>query len=755
MSNQVNYLYEFGPFRVDVADRLLLRDGEAVPLTPKAFETLLLLVESQGHTVEKDELMRRLWPDTFVEEANLTNNISLLRKALEESPNGHEYIKTVPRRGYRFVGDVNTVVAEDMVVASRDQAVESAASPAVTERGGKTRLFGNVPLAWPVAVAIAVVAALALGVAYFRRAPAGVEPMRVSISLPEKETTDGNTLSISPDGRRVAFIARSDGKTRLWVRPLGSFAARPLTGTEDAGQPFWSPDSQSIGFFGWSQDTPGGKLKKIDVSGGPTQVLCDARRGGGSWNRNGVILFGSENGGVQRVSAAGGEVTPVTALDRSRQEMSHLWPYFLPDGHHFLYLAAIAQQAGGEVYLASLDGKETKRLLAADTNAVYAPPGYLLFVRDGTLLAQRFDVALLELTGEPMRIAEQVQFNDWTHRGHFSVSENGVLVYYSGVEENSQLGWFDRTGKSLGLVGGGGGPRYASLSPDEKRVAFSLRDPQVGSYHLWLLDLVRGTNSRFTSDPANDFQAIWSPDGSSIVWGSSREGLRGNGPLETEPDKTRAAVALSPLSLYQKMTTGTGQDELLLKSSLVTVPTDWSADGRLIVYQQSGPKKKWDLWVLPLDGERKPSVFLQTEFNETDARFSPDVKWLAYTSDLSGSKEVYVQDFPAAGGKWTISTRGGSYPRWRRDGKELFYVSADQKLMAVEVKSSASFEPGAPKVLFDLRSVRRLGSNYDVVFFGDYNVTADGQRFLLRTSPHEAAPTQISVVLNWTADVKK
>jgi Tol biopolymer transport system component len=592
-----------------------------------------------------------------------------------------------------------------------------------------------VPRAWLVGVAMAVVAALALAEAYFRRAPAGVELMRFSISLPEKETTGGNTLSISPDGRLVAFIAMSEGKTRLWVRPRGSFAAQPLTGTEDATQPFWSPDSRAIGFITAKHETPGGTLKKIEVSGGPPQVVCDASTGGGTWNRDGVILFGSGRG-VQRVSAAGGEVTPVTTLDRSRQEIGHLWPYFLPDGRHFLYLAAIAQHAGGEVYLASLDGKETKRfLLVADTNAVYAPPGYLLFVREGTLFGQRFDAAQLQLAGEPVHIAEQVQFNNWTHRGHFSVSDTGVLVYYSPAagEQNAQLGWFDRAGKSLGLVGERAVSSYAraSLSPNEKRVAFGLRDPREGFYNLWLLDLVRGTNSRFTSNPANDFVPIWSPDGSHIVWWGRED----------------------PAGLYQKVTNGTGQDELLLKSDLSPVPTDWSADGRFIIYQQSGPKKKWDLWVLPLDGERKPSVFLQTEFNETDARFSPDVKWLAYTSDLSGSNEVYVQDFPAAGGKWTISTKGGRLPRWRSNGKELFYISADEKLMAVAVKRSASFEAGAPKVLFDLASVRRLRS--DFIFFGDYNVTTDGQRFLLRISPDEAAPTQINVVVNWTADVKK
>ncbi len=581
-------------------------------------------------------------------------------------------------------------------------------------------------LGWIVA-AIFFLVSIALFV-YFRRTPAEVEAVRFTVLPPEKATSV-QAPTISPDGRRLAFIATVEGKRLLWVRPLASLAAQALPGTEGASSPFWSPTGEFIGFFAQ------GKLKKIALSGGPPTTLCNAPDGqGGAWNRDGVILFSPTlTSRVHRVSAAGGAVEVVTTSNPLTNIQR--WPSFLPDERHFLYSVGYSSQPEAiGIYLASLDGGESKRLLSADSNAVYAASergGYLLFAREGTLLAQPFDAAEGRLTGEPFRLADQIQENisrDGLEPA-FSVSENGVLAYSAGGSgERYQLRWFDRAGKPLGVIGSPGGYiTRASLSPDEKRVAMARDDLQTKTADIWLFDLARGTDSRFTFDPATDHAPIWAPDGSRIVWNSNREGLA---------------------NLYQKVSSGAGQDELLLKADNWKYANDWSRDGRFIMYQENNPKTRRDLWILPLDGERKPFPYLQTSFNERDARFSPDSKWVAYSSDESGSSEIYVRPFPDTGSKWRISTRGGSEPRWRRDGKELFYIATDMKLMVVEVKSGTKFEASVPRDLFDLRSIKGVGGN-------NYTVTGDGQRFLIVTSLEETNAEPFTVVLNWMAGLKR
>jgi serine/threonine protein kinase/Tol biopolymer transport system component len=578
---------------------------------------------------------------------------------------------------------------------------------------------------WIVAGVFAL-ATMLLTVAYLRRPAAEAETIRLTVAPPEKAVRVSDPV-ISPDGRRLAFVAATEGRPMLWVRLMDSLAAQPLAGTEGAVSPFWAPTGQSIGFFA------GGKLKKIGLSGGAPVTLGDAPENrGGTWGQDGVILFvPHQNAGVHRVSAAGGSVTAVTTLDAARQE-SHLRPCFLPDGRHFLYLVTGLPESEAGLYLASLDNQERRRLLAAESNAAYAPAdtaaggGYLLFAHRGALLAQPFDAAGQRLTGEPVRLSDEVQIGPFG-KGYFSVSDNGVLAYSSSSSgANQQPGWFDRTGKLLGLIGAAGPYLNAELSPDEERVAVPRLDRQTATPDIWLLDLQRGAHSRFTLDPAADFYPIWSPDSRRLAWVSLREGL---------------------FSLYQKLFDGTGQEELLLRSSHQKHPTDWSADGRFILYQENDPKTKWDVWVLPLDGERKPAPWVQTQFNETSGRFSPDSKWIAYTSDESGSNEVYVQAFQQRSSRWQISTGGGDHARWRRDGKELFYIAPDGKLMAVEVKSGASFEAGVPRALFDLRSIRTSGPNYAVA--------DDGRKFLIVTNIEEANAAPFIVVLNWTAELNR
>ena len=438
---------------------------------------------------------------------------------------------------------------------------------------------------------------------------------------------------------------------QLWVRALDATEAKVLPGTEGARYPFWSPDNHWIAFFALN------KLKKIEVSGGPPPSLCNVNNPtGGTWNRDSVILFSGLGSGLFRVSATGGEVTVLTTPDRARQEIAHHSPSFLPDGQHFLYSILSGQKETRGTYLGSLDGKVKQRLVGEDSSAVYASPGFLLFRRDEALLAQPFDADKLQLNGEPFVVAERVGHDPiYARHLNVSVSHNGVLVLEPQVNRQcAQILWLDRGGKQIGSLG----EEWRAfsrpwLSPDEKRFVAERTDAN-GTQDLWLVD-VPGTNAtRFTFDPGSDVYPVWSPDGKRIIWASSREG---------------------DFRLYQKAASGTGQEEPLL--NINGLPTDWSRDGRFIIYYQGGPKTNQDVWVLPLDGDQKPFPFLQTGAYEGGAQFSPDGRWMAYASDESGRFEVYVQRFPNHGGTRQVSNAGGVGPYWRRDGKELFYYTTD------------------------------------------------------------------------------
>jgi Tol biopolymer transport system component len=511
------------------------------------------------------------------------------------------------------------------------------------------------------------------------------------------------------------------------VRSLDSLSAQSLPGTEgvlQAASLFWSPDSRFIGFF------TTGKLGKVEASGGSLQIICDvpAPPRGGTWNRDGVILFGLTDGALYQVSAAGGEPAPVTTLDQSRFETSHRWPSFLPDGRHFLYVVRNNLADGSGVYVGSLDSKEVKRLLLTNTNALYVPPGFLLFLRNNALMAQQFSVSTFELSGEPHSIDDHVQFNPALGRGSFSASENGVLAFRFGGGLGTQPIWFDRNGKEIGSVGTKGIYLNVSMSPDEKQAAVDIADAQTGKNDIWLLDLVRGIPSRFTTDQAADSNPLWSRDGGEVIFSSSREGV---------------------FNLYTKKANGVGNEELRLKSDETKIPDDWSPDGKFIVYESRNSRTKLDLWLLPTSGNQQPVSFLQTNFNEQQAQFSPDGKWIAYTSDVSGRPEVYVQTFPASGGPIRVSTSGGAQPQWRRDGRELFYIAADRKLMAVEVKLGETFEAKAPQPLFTTRMLTITE------FRNHYVVAGDGQRFLVNSLIEETATGTINVFVNWTAGLNR
>jgi Tol biopolymer transport system component len=511
------------------------------------------------------------------------------------------------------------------------------------------------------------------------------------------------------------------------LRSLDAVSARPLPGTEGASFPFWSPDGRSVGFFG------DGKLKRIDVDGGQPQNLTDAPAGrGASWNRDGTIIFtpAFASSPIFRIPAAGGEPSPVTRPESPKQT-SHRFPQFLPDGRHFLYYVQGIPESRG-IYIGDLQGSETRRLLDADSAAVYATPGRLLFVRQGTLFAQDFDAARLELRGNASPVAERIAL-DTAAEGSAAVSASraGPFVYRTGSGSGlRQFVWLDRSGKDIGKAGGLLSTLSVELSPDGRRVALHQRANQ--NIDVWLLELGRGVLSRFTFDPAQDVFPIWSPDGSRIVFGSNRK---------------------DSSDLYQKPAIGAGTEELLLATAQEKFPTDCSPDGRFLLYRSVDPKTGDDLWALPLDGDRKPFPVVQTNFDERDAQFSPDGKWIAYQSNESGRFEIYIQPFPGPGSKLQVSTNGGAQVRWGPNGKELFYIALDARLMAVPIRLASNpqtAEPGSPTPLF----ATRVGGALQGTFRQQYDVSSDGQRFLMNTITEEAA-SPITVILNWNPEAKK
>jgi Tol biopolymer transport system component len=600
------------------------------------------------------------------------------------------------------------------------------ASPAASASGGvswRRRLFRE-RVAWALAGATLALAGL------WALSPGGpsenVTAVQLSVYPPRGATFpfEGGAPwpSVSPDGRQLAFVAvTSGGQQQLWIRPLDSATAQPLQGTDGAARPFWSPDSRSIGFFA------NGRLWRFDLPGGPPQAITDAPYLGGmsaTWGRDGVIVF-SHVGGLHRVSAAGGPSTvAIRAPDeQSRGDFSS--PAFLPDGRRFLYVVEKPpNKEETQVCVASLDSSDTKCVLTVHSQAAYAPPGYLLFVRDTVLRAQRFDASRLEISGEAFRVIDdQIRVEPVWRPRSFSVSDNGVLAFHPSIGE-TQLVWVNRSGTSLGAIGPTGDYGAPELSADHKRIIITRGDLATSNTDLWLYDLSRGTSSRFTFDPAQDSDALFSPGGERVVFFSTRNGSPG---------------------IWQKPTSGAGREEMLVAAN--GGPNDWSSDGRFVLYQSYDPRTGWDLWSVPLSGDRKSFPVVQTEHGERQGRFSPDVRWIAYDSTESGRREVWMQPFPPTGSKWQVSTGGGFSPRWRGDGNELYYVAADGKLTAVAVSGGSVPEFGTPTALF--QTMFREGA------YGSYVVSEDGQRFLMNVPPDAGNVTPITVVVNWEAALNR
>ncbi|HZR22578.1 MAG TPA: protein kinase [Vicinamibacterales bacterium] len=565
----------------------------------------------------------------------------------------------------------------------------------------------------------------------------GMEPIQFTVAPPDNQTFggassggtgDATQLALSPDGRHLAFVARDGDRQRLWIRSASSVTPRALAGAEDATFPFWSPDSRQVAFFA------AGKLKKIAVAGGPPVVLCDAPSGrGGTWSRDNVILFASSgtDGLIHRVSAAGGVPNAASKFDAAYGENYHRFPSFLPDGRHFLFTAAVGAccppTKAAQIRIGALDTNETSTLFQVESSVQYAS-GHLFFVRNGTLMAQPFDASALKLTGDAFPVAEQVG-SEGSRYGSFSVSDNGVLAYGPGATFSTlQLTWRDRSGRTIATVGEPAQYMDVSLSPDDRHIAVTLPSASGDDRDIWIVDSQRGTTSRLTFDPGLDVQAVWSPDGTRIAYESTRDG--------------RPVIRL-------KNAAGTSTSEVLVQGdALLYQPSDWSRDGRFLLYRQSVPGTSSDVWVQPLFGDRKPFAFVRTEATEYGAVFSPDGRWVAYQSNETSTTEVYVQPFPPTGAKYQVSRNGGSQPEWRHDGKELFF-RAPQGLMAVPVDGAATqFEAGIPHVLFATNMVGSITGRA-------YAVANNGERFLVVSSADRSVVKPITVLVNWLSAIQK
>jgi Tol biopolymer transport system component/predicted Ser/Thr protein kinase len=587
-------------------------------------------------------------------------------------------------------------------------------APVLAKRKNRERL------AWTIAGLLALAAALATA-GYLRRAPKAPQALRASILPPPGtlfEPIDG-PVALSPDGHQMAFKARdAEADSSIWVRSLDSLKAQKLEGTRESYDLFWSPDGR---FVGYGQDA----LFKFEVPAGPPQKIAEMADGRGcSWNRDNVILFEKSGASpVFRVSASGGPVEQVTKLDIARGETGHWRPQFLPDGRHFLYLARAEPSQNSGIYVGSLDSKEAKRVLDLDVAASFAQPGYLLFVREGALMAQPFDPKGLRVTGEPVVVGRDVQYVPTWGSAAFSASESGVLAYQGASPAARQLVWFDRSGRRVSTLGPDGEYRDdPRISPDGTRVAVGRLDPATRSVDIWIFDISRGIGSRFTFDPARESNPVWSADGARLFFSSNKAGLA---------------------DLYEKPVDGPGSEKLLLKSDLWKEPLDVSPDGRWLMYLVQDPKNAHDIWLLSLSGNRKPAPLMATPFDEAEGRFSPDGRWLAYRSNETGKQEVFLQPFPPTGRKWQVSTLGGQSPRWMSGGRELVYFEPPDKRKLVEITTTPSFQASVSRDLF--LTPHAQGSD----------VSRDGQRMLVNMPAADVAPNPMTLVLNWTSGLRK
>jgi Tol biopolymer transport system component len=629
--------------------------------------------------------------------------VRLLKRCLERDP----------KKRLRDIGEAR------IALESPQTEPETAVAPAAAVPARRSPLA---IVAWAAAAVVVALAAVAI-VGFLRKPPADARVLRFQIPLEEKLSAI-TWCRLSPDGTMIGFLARnSSGRTSIWVRRLDAFEPQELPGTDGAARFWWSPDSRFVACFF------GGQLKKIPAAGGPAQLISEADGGAdGSWGSAGTILFdGRAIDPLRRVDAAGGSPVQENTPDTAKGEAGQSWPFFLPDGKHYLFVAlSNTPGAKATIKVATLGQPGSKPLVASSSRVEYAN-GYLLYVADGTLVAHGFDADKLELRGEPIPLAEHV-LADANGAAPFSVSASGGLAYVSGIGGvDSELVWVDRTGKELGKIGPPAAYREPALSPDGLRLAYGLADSRTASEDIWVRDLKREVSSRATFDPKDEIWPVWSRDGNRFAYSSDRDGL---------------------FSIFIRDANGIGGDrELLADHTIQAAPLDFSPDGKWLAINVLPASRRWQVKMLPLQGDPKPVDYLTANVSQLYAKFSPNGRFVAYVSSESGTREVYVQSFPTGAGKWQISSGGGETPQWRADGKELFFKSLADDFVAVPVSSTGAFEAGIPKVLFK-RAIDRTAAAATGV---RWTVTADGQKFLINASRGESRGQPVSVILGWPA----
>jgi eukaryotic-like serine/threonine-protein kinase len=656
------------------------------------------------------------------------SQISVASAILEQNPEPLSAVQPLTPASLEYV--VNTCLAknpDDRFQNAHDVALQlrwiaqrassgiSAAQPTGTHAKSRERT------AWVVAAFLAL---LLVGLAAWWRGSRSPETISYFDAPLSFEAQD---VAIAPNGHTVVIAGHGESQRSnvLWIYEPGSQEAKTIPATDGANFPFWSPDGRSLGFFA------DGKLKRLDLAGGPVQALCDAPTGrGGTWNKDGVILFtpsGLLGVGLYRIPASGGTPVQISSPDRNLKEDSHRWPFFLPDGIHYLF-SAINLSGQKEllhtIYIGSLDSSEKRVIIKARGNAAYADPGYLVFYRDQTLFAQRFDVRNFKLAGEPVPLFADIGFAPRISKAAFSASSSGLLVAQRAGESESQLVWYDRKGHEVGVATKPGVYGNIALSRNGRFIASDTTDPGSQNTDIYTFALDTGEAKRLTFDPAIDSMPVWSPDGKQILFGNNHE---------------------PKFDLYLKNSDGAEEEKLIPQDGADRFPNDWSRDGKYILYERGA-----DLWYASV-ADLKPTQFLKAVSTLKTALFSPDGKWVAYASNESGKWEIYVTTFPDAHGKWQVSTAGGTQPRWRGDGKELFYLSPDDKLMAVPVKIGANFDTGTPTALFQAYPRETVAATSEQFF---YDVSQDGQKFLINTQL-KSAIRPMSVVLNWPSKLNR
>jgi len=712
-------VYRFSHFEVDPNEVEIRKHGTRIKLQEQPFKLLETLLQRPGTLVTREELHSTLWPDdTFVDfDHGLNAAAARLRQALGDSARLPRFVESVPRRGYRFIAPVE-------LLGPNSDLVPPEPAPVVTRPRRHWFALGAV---------VIVLAVTAAGLWIHSRDRTGsVRSFKFAITPPDGTTfVETDPVAVSPDGRLMAFAAaNSSGETDLWVRPFDEFAPHRLEGTKGAAFPFWSPDSRNIGFFAK------GKLNRVDISGGLPKILCNAADGrGGTWNGENTIVFAASlRSGLFQVAAAGGEPKPLTTMDSTRQEISHRWPSFLPDGRHFLFVVRTAQPERSGIYLGSLADGRGSLLIPTLSNAVFAS-GHLLYAHDAILVARPFDAHALKMTGPEFPIGE---VKNWALvdplRADFSVSDTGVLVYRT-RRGADQLTWFNRKGQRIQTFAEPGVHLDVSLSPDESEVAFGRLDSHSGKYDIWRVSRATGSAIRVTYGSADQVDPVWSVDGSHMFYAST---ILGYSP--SNPD-TRGEIREVGID-------GKG-DRLLLRSQNLKAP--WSTNGRFLLYHEIHSGRKVDTWALPLEDGGQPMALLQGAPNQLFAVFSSDGKWIAYASDESGKSEVYVAPFSpvsAPATKTVISENGGSHPEWSRDGSEIYYLAPDKRVMAVTVDTTHNgFSAGQPRTLFQ--------SDIVTDFRARFAVTSDGQRFLIPSAVGQTGPAVAMVFVNWIPADKK